>query len=62
MKSVLICIIMLTAFTGSSSAQNTLDNSEVNSQWRTKKLSVKNGGNTPDIVTLLRAFYQAMPT
>ena len=62
MRSVLICIIMLTAFTGSSSAQNTLDNSEVNSLWRTKKLSVKNGGNTPDIVTLLRAFYQAMPT
>ena len=62
MKSVLICIMMLTAFAGSSSAQQTLDNSEVNSLWRTKKLSVKNGGQTPDVVTLLRAFYQAMPT
>ena len=62
MKSVLICIMMLTAFAGSSSAQQTLDNSEVNSQWRTKKLSVKNGGQTPDVVTLLRAFHQALPT
>ena len=62
MKSVLICIMMLTAFAGSSSAQKTLDNSEVNSQWRTKKISVKDGGQTPDVVTLLRAFHQALPT
>ena len=41
MRSVLICIMMLTAFAGSSSAQQTLDNSEVNSLWRTKKLSVR---------------------
>ena len=47
---------------GSSSAQKTLDNSEVNSQWRTKKISVKDGGQTPDVVTLLRAFHQALPT
>ena len=62
MRRVLICIIVLIAFIGSNSAQNTLDNSEVNSQWRTKKLSVKNGGQTPDVVTLLRAFHQALPT
>ena len=62
MRRVLICIIVLIAFIGSNSAQNTLDNSEVNSQWRTKKISVKNGGQTPDVVTLLRAFHQALPT
>lgn len=62
MRRILICIIVLIAFIGSNSAQNTLDNSEVNSQWRTKKISVKNGGQTPDVVTLLRAFHQALPT
>lgn len=62
MRRVLICIMVLMAFAGSSSAQNTLDNSEVNSQWRTKKISVKDGGQTPDVVTLLRAFHQALPT
>lgn len=62
MRRVLICIMVLMAFAGSSSAQKTLDNSEVNSQWRTKKISVKNGGQAPDIVTLLRAFHQALPT
>ena len=62
MRRVLICIIVLIAFIGSNSAQNTLDNSEVNSQWRTKKISVKDGGQTPDVVTLLRAFHQALPT
>ena len=62
MRRVLICIIVLIAFIGSSSAQKTLDNSEVNSQWRTKRISVKDGGQTPDVVTLLRAFHQALPT
>ena len=62
MRRILICIIVLIAFIGSNSAQNTLDNSEVNSQWRTKKLSVKDGGQAPDVVTLLRAFHQALPT
>jgi len=62
MRRVLICIMVLMAFAGSNSAQNTLDNSEVNSQWRTKKISVKDGGQTPDVVTLLRAFHQALPT
>ena len=62
MRRILFCIIVLIAFIGSNSAQNTLDNSEVNSLWRTKKISVKNGGQTPDVVTLLRAFHQALPT
>ena len=62
MRRILICIMVLMAFAGSSSAQKTLDNSEVNSQWRTKKISVKDGGQTPDVVTLLRAFHQALPT
>lgn len=62
MRRILICIIVLIAYVGSSNAQKTLDNSEVNSQWRTKKISVKNGGQTPDVVTLLRAFHQALPT
>ena len=62
MRRILICIMVLIAYVGSSNAQKTLDNSEVNSQWRTKKISVKDGGQTPDVVTLLRAFHQALPT
>ena len=62
MRRIFICIIVLIAFIGSNSAQNTLDNSEVNSLWRTKRISVKDGGQTPDVVTLLRAFHQALPT
>ena len=46
----------------SMAAQNFLDNSEVNNQWFKTTIPVKNGGQAPDVVKLLRAFNEAMPT
>ena len=52
---MLVCAI-------SVAAQNFLDNSEVNNQWFKTTIPVKNGGQAPDVVKLLRAFNEAMPT
>ena len=61
MKKTILSLILLAITTGIS-AQKILSNSEVNSQWRQKTINVKNGGQAPNVVTLLRAFYQALPT
>ena len=61
MKKILLPILML-MFTISLSAQNFLSNSEVSETFRTKTITVKNGGQSPDVVTLLQAFHQALPT
>lgn len=39
-----------------------LSNSEVNAKWRTTKISVKGGGVSPDVMTLLKAFHHVLPT
>ena len=61
MRKALISFIMLT-IAANIAAQDFLSNSEINSQWRQKTISVKNGGQTPDVVKLLRAFNEVMPT
>lgn len=61
MKKTILSILMLAIASGIA-AQNYLSNSEVNSQWREKSIVVKNGGQAPHIVALLRAFHQALPT
>ena len=61
MRKTLISLIMLT-IAANMAAQDFLSNSEINSQWRQKTISVKNGGQTPDVVKLLRAFNEVMPT
>ena len=53
---------MMATMAGCVVAQTYKSNSEVNSQWRQKNIAVKNGGQTPDVVTLLKAFHQALPT
>lgn len=60
MKKTLFPILML-AMAMSLSANEYYSNSDLNKQWRTKTISVKNGGQTPDVVTLLKAFHQALP-
>ena len=60
MRKTLISLIMLT-IAANMAAQDFLNNSEINRQWRQKTISVKNGGQTPDVVTLLRAFHQTLP-
>ena len=61
MKKLLLIVIVL-AVTINMAAQEYKSNSDVNSEWRNKPVVVKNGGATPNVVTLLRAFHQAMPT
>ena len=60
MKKTLFSLLML-AIATSMSAKTFYSNSDINKQWRTKTISVKNGGQTPDVVTLLKAFHQAFP-
>ena len=61
MKKTIITFTMLVCAI-SVAAQNFLDNSEVNNQWFKTTIPVKNGGQAPDVVKLLRAFNEAMPT
>lgn len=60
MKKILLSLTCLLALT--TTASEILSNSEVAQQWRTKAIPVKNGGTSPDVVTLLRAFDKALPT
>ena len=59
-KIFLSIIVLLSAI--SMSARTTLINSDIDSLWRQTTISVKNGGQAPDVMTLLRAFHQALPT
>lgn len=53
------CILAVGAGSGNALA---LNNAKVDSLWRQKAISVKNGGQAPDVMTLLRAFNEALPT
>lgn len=60
MKKTILALTMLVCAI-SVAAQDYLSNSEIDEQWRQKTIAVKNGGQTPDVVTLLKAFHQALP-
>ena len=60
MKKTILALTMLVCAI-SVAAQDYLSNSEIDDQWRQKTIAVKNGGQTPDVVTLLKAFHQALP-
>lgn len=53
------CILAMGAGSGNALA---LNNAKVDSLWRQKAISVKNGGQAPDVMTLLRAFNEVLPT
>ena len=61
MKKTFFTLVMMVMAIGIN-AHELLDNADVNAQWRTKTISVKDGGQAPDVVKLLRAFNQTMPT
>ena len=61
MKRILISLIVLLVC-GSMAAQTYNSNSEIDEKWRQKTISVKNGGQSPDVVTMLKAFHQALPS
>ena len=56
MKRTLFIIVCLLAAITTYSAEN-LSNSEVDARWRKTPIKVKNGGQAPNVVTLLRAFH-----
>ena len=60
MRKTILSLILLT-IAANMAAQDFMSNSEINSQWRQKTITVKYGGQAPDVVTLLRAFHQALP-
>ena len=61
MKQILLCAVsLLVSLT--ANATDMLSNSDVNARWRTTAISVKGGGQSPNVVTLLKAFHQALPT
>ena len=60
MRKTLLSLILLT-FAANMAAQDLLSNSEISSQWRQKTITVKKGGQAPDVVTLLKAFHQVLP-
>jgi len=61
MKRILISLIVLLAC-ASMAAQTYNSNSEIDKKWRQKSISVNGGGQSPDVVTLLKAFHQALPS
>ena len=62
MKRFLVCMISMLAMGAGSVKAQTLDNADVNAQWFKTTIPVKNGGQAPDVVKLLHAFHEAMPT
>ena len=58
MKNTVVMMLMLAC----AMSVAAMSNSEISSEWRQKTISVKNGGQTPDVVTLLKAFHQALPS
>ena len=60
--SISLILTSLLAISGNITAQNILSNSEIASQWKKKNIVVKNGGQSPNIITLLQAFQNTNPT
>ncbi len=61
MRKTLLCFIMLT-IAGAMAAQDFVGNSDINSHWREVRIPVKNGGQAPGVLALLKAFHQVWPT
>lgn len=58
MKKTILALTMLAC----AISMAAMSNSEVSNQWRQKTITVKDGGQAPHVVALLRAFHQALPT
>lgn len=61
MKKLLIFIVLFASSTAMQAQSSFASNSDISKGWRQKKIVVKNGGQTPDILTLLSAFSKAWP-
>ena len=60
MRKTIFTLLMLAVAIGMS-AHELLSNAEVDAQWRTKTISVKNGGQSPNVVMLLDDYKKPFP-
>lgn len=60
-RRLLFSVVCLSAVL-TAGAVETLVNSEVDDRWRKTTIKVRNGGQSPNVVTLLKAFHEALPT
>ena len=60
-RRLLFSVVCLSAVL-TAGAVETLVNSEVDARWRKTTIKVRNGGQSPNVVTLLKAFHEALPT
>ncbi len=62
MKKIILCLISVLALTVSTEAQEYITTTKLKAQWRKQPVKVKDGGQTPDVITLLKAFNEQYPT
>ena len=62
MKKIILCLIGVLALTVSTEAQEYMTTTKLKAQWRKQPVKVTDGGQTPDVITLLKAFNEQYPT
>ena len=62
MKRIVFCLISVLVLTIGTEAQEHLSTTKLKAQWRKQPVKVTDGGLTPDVVTLLKAFNDQYPT
>ena len=62
MRQFLISMVCLLGVMTTASAQEVKSNSDVAYLWEKKTIAVKGGGQTPDVMKLLKAFHNQFPT
>ena len=62
MRQFLISMVCLLGVMTTATAQEVKSNSDVAYLWEKKTIAVKGGGQTPDVMKLLKAFHNQFPT
>lgn len=62
MKRIIFCLFSVLVLSLSTEAQEYVSTTKLKNQWRKQPVKVTDGGLTPDVVTLLKAFNDQYPT
>lgn len=62
MKRIIFCLFSVLVLSLSTEAQEYVSTTKLKNQWRKQPIKVTDGGLTPDVVTLLKAFNDQYPT
>ena len=62
MKRIILCLISVLALAVGTEAQEHMSTTKLKAQWKKQPVKVTDGGQTPDVVTLLKAFNDQYPT